>query len=830
MKENLHRFVHEYESFVKEYESSSLVNENAALKQELEMSKKTIAELEKKYEAASRENTHLKLTLREQILDEKLAIIKLSQKKLETYFKSQARQQEDSLSAIAGKARQRVEQLRKLAAQDLEREKSEFSARLNELSEELQGKIADQRKRMYREDKEVLSEARAKFDVLAAEELSEEVVKERVRQNQLEMKIGLNIANKIGILLILFGVAAAFRYTYGWFSDYMKGIVFFILGVLMLAGGELFYRKEKDVFSTGLIGGGIAVLYSSIFYSHFLLNIMNMSTAFGLVVMVTATAVVLSLRYNSKTICSLGLAGGYLPLLLYVFSYGLPALDFNSAMGYLFVLNLSILLISFYKRWSIVNYISFILNIPTQAYLIMNLQGEIIGILFSILTFFMYLGITLGYPLRYRRKLNAADIVLLGLNTSFNSVLIYGLLGDAGLGYLRGLMALVFCLSYAFLARFTLQRIKGEVAATTLFYSTALTFAVLMIPLQFGIRWLSLGWLVEGAVLVIYGFKNRIKRMEQAGWAIFLLCLAAFYLYDFQALSGFHVPYFNFKYFSVTAGMLLITFNYLKGQKYPGDGAIGRNIAYFKYLSLFNLWVYLLYSGTWFFNYATPVNSHRDLYRWLIVALLTFGTGYAVSSVPLFYDRVVRYFSMFLYLAGCLFTLHININIPVLRPLHWLYGTNGKAEYLAMGVLVAYNIFVLLCARRLILAVIRDRNLSLEIYPLFMGVYLLVTASVFLLFQFRLSLSNLAFSLSYLLLAVSFILFGFKQKYVSIRRLGLGLSLFSTAKLFLFDLSYLTSVRRIIAYFCFGLMLVGISYIYQRLEKSVEGFKHAEKM
>jgi hypothetical protein len=826
MNENLKKFVREYESFLKEYETSHIVNENDALKKEIEAVRKNIAALEKKCESVSRENTHLRVALREQILDEKLSLIKVSQQRLETYFKRQAAENEDSLTILSRKARQRVEQLRKTSSQLLEQDKFEFLTKLGLLSDELTGKIEEQRRRMYLEDKEVLADVRLQMDALASEEISEELVGERIRQNQLELKIGLNLANKVGILLILFGVAAAFRYTYAWFSDYMKGIVFFILGALMLAGGELFYRKEKSAFATGLIGGGIAVLYSSVFYSHFLLEIISISTAFALAVAITAVAVLLSLRYNSKTICSLGLAGGYLPLLLYFFSSGLPALNFTAAMGYLFLLNFSIVLISFHKRWSIVHYLSFMLNIPAQAYLLFNLPSEAAGILFSILTFFVYLAITLAYPLRHKIRLHAADIVLLGLNTFYNSVLIYAILDDAGLNFLRGTMALVFCLSYALLGRFAQGRMKGEEAAATLFYGTALTFAVLMVPLQFGIRWLSLGWLVEGAVLVIYGFKSRIKKMEQAGWVIFTLCLAAFYLHDFQAVTGSVIPYFNFKYFAVSAGMMLLVLVYLKGQQYPGDGAIGINITYFKYFSLINIWIYLLYTATWLYDYAVPLNYHYDFYRWLALALVTFGTGYAVAAVPILYDRVVRYFSSFLYLAGCLATLHINIGIPVLK----LSVPGGAAEYLALAVLLLYNCFVLFFARRFILVAIRDRNLSLEVYPLFMGVYLLLVTSIFMIFQSGLSVSTLSFSLVWLILAVGYILFGFSKRYVSIRRFGLGLSLFATGKLFIFDLSYLTSVRRIIAYFCFGMILVGISYIYQRLEKNVEGYHRAEKV
>lgn len=84
------------------------------------------------------------------------------------------------------------------------------------------------------------------------------------------MKIGLNWINRLGILLLILAVGAGFRYSYStWFNDYMKGSAFFLLGAIMLGGGEWLFRKGRGAFALGLIGGGVSVLYGSVFYSYF---------------------------------------------------------------------------------------------------------------------------------------------------------------------------------------------------------------------------------------------------------------------------------------------------------------------------------------------------------------------------------------------------------------------------------------------------------------------------------------------------------------------------------------------------------------------------------
>jgi uncharacterized membrane protein len=107
-------------------------------------------------------------------------------------------------------------------------------------------------------------------------------------------------------------------------------------------------------------------------------------------------------------------------------------------------------------------------------------------------------------------------------------------------------------------------------------------------------------------------------------------------------------------------------------------------------------------------------------------------------------------------------------------------------------------------------------------YPVILGVYLLGVATVFLNVQFRLGEVSLLFSFLYLLLAIGYIVYGFRYKYVYIRRLGLGLTLFATAKLVFYDLSSLSAGGKVIGYFCFGLVLLGISYVYQKVSSKLE--------
>lgn len=118
------------------------------------------------------------------------------------------------------------------------------------------------------------------------------------------------------------------------------------------------------------------------------------------------------------------------------------------------------------------------------------------------------------------------------------------------------------------------------------------------------------------------------------------------------------------------------------------------------------------------------------------------------------------------------------------------------------------------------MAYIRGQYKNAELYPLILSIYFIAVLAAFLNVQFQLGDVSFVISLIFLAVAVGYILYGFKRKYVYVRRIGLGLTLFSTGKLFLFDLGFLTETSKILAYFCFGLVLLGISYIYQKVSSS----------
>ncbi|MCX7842014.1 MAG: DUF2339 domain-containing protein, partial [Clostridia bacterium] len=639
--------VKELDSLVGEFEASDFVNQNISLQKELENFKKLNEELKKNYYQARKENDSLRAALKEQILDEKLNILRISKKKMEAYFQDMSEKYNNGLIALEHSAAERLANMKLIASRELGNEKEAFIKEAERLFLELQSKIKAKIQNQAAEKQKALDEISESYSRLESKDISEEEIQKRVRQNNLEVKIGLNLINKAGILLILIGIATGLGYSYKFLSPALKGIFAFVIGGLFLAAGELFSRKEKSAVALGFTGGGIGILYLAIFNCYFVLHIIEMPIALLLSVLVTAAAFTFSLVYDSKTICSLALAGGFLPFFSYSFSHEMAADAIYIAMVYLFILNLLTMSISLFKKWDIANYISFILNVPTLIYLISLVPHEGASILYSILTFSMYLVVILAYPFRHKTGLKAVDSIFLGLNTAISCTIIFSLfeaskatvLGDLRLKDFKGLLAVMFCLIYFGLGQFVEKKMSSEKFARVLFYLTSFTFAVLMIPFQFGVKWLAMGWLVEGVLMIAYGFSNKLKGLETGGWIVYALCSLVFFAAEFLpfVLLGERTNpnLFYFKYSAIIAGSLCILFVYLydmakdASAKYTTRGQL---INLFKYFSIITLWIYMAYMAHEAYNiFVKSKQLNNSLYQTFTFAFVTLLAGYIIT-------------------------------------------------------------------------------------------------------------------------------------------------------------------------------------------------------
>lgn len=180
----------------------------------------------------------------------------------------------------------------------------------------------------------------------------------RTREEWEEM-IGGNIFNWIGAIAILIGIAFFLKLAFerDMITPWMRVAIGYAIGASLLIAGRRFHHKGAQIFAQGLIGGGISILYLSVYASYNLYHLIDSQVlALALMSAVTAIAVTQSVKYNSIAITLLGLIGGFLtPLLLSGGKAGGEA-SASGLLAYIVLLDIGLLTVALKKdSWAVID-------------------------------------------------------------------------------------------------------------------------------------------------------------------------------------------------------------------------------------------------------------------------------------------------------------------------------------------------------------------------------------------------------------------------------------------------------------------------------------------
>jgi uncharacterized membrane protein len=442
------------------------------------------------------------------------------------------------------------------------------------------------------------------------------------------------------------------------------------------------------------------------------------------------------------------------------------------------------------------------------------------AVIYTVFAFLIYTAIPIVSAYRTKTNFKKSDVVLLAINTVFSSLIMFGVFYRFDLDDYVGILAIAFAVFYLFLGRLIEKKFtREEPHIQALFYLTGLAFVVLIIPLQFGLVWLSLGWLAEGVLLAAYGILLNEKRFKQAGFIISLLCLCVFLFYD-MSYAG-HL--FVWKYLAITLGSLVILGAYMYKKMMSGTF-----VSVYKYFVLLNAWAFVIYI-IWRNEMSLyAMYAYGDIFgmRYLLSAAsitATFCIAYATSRIKLLASTGIRIVSIVLYGIGIIWLFVNNGAHTPVAPGYFSMGTsNFGITAIGTLILAALCFLALLAMWDLMKIVILERKKGIEWLPLVVSGYFVILLTQNLLTQYNLSFSSAAISVIYVLAALAWILYGFMRRFAFMRRFGLALAIFAVVKLFLIDLSRLTQGYRIITYFALGITLLAISFVYQYFSKRLE--------
>ena len=120
-----------------------------------------------------------------------------------------------------------------------------------------------------------------------------------------------------------------------------------IVATALLVVCELKAARKYRVTANALDAAAIAILFATFFAAHALWDLIPASVTFGLLILVTVLAVLLSIRHDSRFIAVLGLLGGFATPALLSTGENRPIPLFT----YLLLLNVGLAWVAFKKGW-----------------------------------------------------------------------------------------------------------------------------------------------------------------------------------------------------------------------------------------------------------------------------------------------------------------------------------------------------------------------------------------------------------------------------------------------------------------------------------------------
>ena len=326
---------------------------------------------------------------------------------------------------------------------------------------------------------------------------------------------GGNALVRVGVVVLFFGVAFLLKYAYEHthvpIELRLTGVV---LGaaVMLVIGWRL--RERKPVYALAMQGGGVGLLYLTVFGAFRLFNLIPGEAAFFLLVAIAVFSAVLAVLQNAMSLAVLGVSGGFLAPVLASTGGGSHVMLFS----YYAVLNAGVLGIALYKAWRPLNLVGFVFTFGIGAVWGARFyRPELFDTTepFLVLFFVQYLVIAVLFALRQAPQLKhyvdssivfGTPLVGFGLQSRLVHDIEYGAAWSAVAA------AAIYLVLASALYRRHAENLRMLVEA---FLALGVIFATLAIPLAFDGRWTSAAWALEGAAAYWVGAKQG-RRLPRA--------------------------------------------------------------------------------------------------------------------------------------------------------------------------------------------------------------------------------------------------------------------------------------------------------------------------
>jgi uncharacterized membrane protein len=672
-------------------------------------------------------------------------------------------------------------------------------------------------------------------------------VKSRTKE-EWEALIGGKLLNRIGALALILGVGFFLQYAFAndWITESVRVLIGVLLGMALLAGAARSASGGLQIFAQGLVGAGIAILYLSAYASFNYYHLVGQPLAFVFMSLVTVITFTQAFRYNSIVVALIGWLGGFLTPFLLSTGEANPAGLFT----YLALLNLGLLVVA----WRRDSWISIEPLSMAGTYLIYSLwlgadyteSYFVPGLLFLALFWSMFHAVHMARVARNVTTYPRFRLTLASLHGLVVYILLYVLMNQDHAEW-RVTATLVLAVLYGATSLGARRKPAGE----GVFLHSALT-AVLLVIVATGIQCKGMElvryWSMEALTLTWAGARGRLRLVWVGGLVLYalgiVLLLGTAGALLFPSAEHFTLL-FNQRAFTflVLAGCLALSSIFFARPEQSGHGAAAI------FLHIAWIWVlFILLSAEAIDFYAQLIRSagpahaqHLEFLR--TMALPVIWGAYALPLILLGMRSglrpVVSSGLLMLFIAGCVALVRGLTFVPIGEFVSIL---NERALLLVLLVAQYAVAWRILTAGQEVWALSGRLRSGLQagIIILFLVLITGETWDYYARGVYRLTLSagsvnireemvrlqnlrQLLLSAGWLVYSIILMALGIWKRARLVRIEAIVLFGASILKIFIYDLSFLDTLYRTFSFVGLGVILLAVSYLYQRYRGIILG-------
>ncbi|WP_298715867.1 DUF2339 domain-containing protein [Chitinophaga sp.] len=654
----------------------------------------------------------------------------------------------------------------------------------------------------------------------------------------LEKFIGENLFNKIGIAILVIGIGFFLKFAIdkNWINEIGRTFIGFLCGAALIALAHRM-RKSFAAFSSVLVGGGVAVLYFTVSIAFHQYQLVGQTAAFLLAVLITAFTVFLSVSYDRRELAVLAILGGFgAPFMVTTGQGNLPVF-----FSWVLILNTGMLVLAYFKKWSIVNIICY--GITLLIFLGWMFSGalgsEYIKLpdvatvfLFAMLHYFVFFLMNVVNNVRNGMRFGGLEIGILLSNTFFFYGVGMVLLDKLGWNNWQGLFTALMAVFNCVFAWLLFRNRRADRTLVYLLIGLVLTFMSLAAPVQLEGNYITLFWAAEAVLIFwLYG-KSGIVQMKYASMAVLVLMLISLAM-DWRQLyfAGGLSPVINKAFVTgiVAVAAIHLLLRQVRQQAtespfFPGVTS-GMMVRCLQVVFVLVLYIVVM------LEIVEQVNTTRPALTPVATGIFNFGYLAALIAVAnRRQDKGAGVLAVLAFLAGVAYLVYYNLAVVKVRTLV-LLGDMPRWGFLLHYVQIGLLVWLMVEFRKAVLGLKQESiHMLLNWFLPFLTLFVLSAELSHIAVMLRAPVAaeetlstvhRTGYALLWGLFAFGLMFMGLRMKSRDLRIVAIAVFAVTLLKLFLFDLRGLGEGGKIAAFISLGILLLLISFMYQRLKKII---------